>query len=306
MKQTTRFYESINANTMKKKRVIYGSAAILSLLFLLFVTACNNEDDNLSNGERARIQLKLTDAPALAYDEVNIDIQGVRVGVAEEFFYTDDPYLEEGDEDDADEGDDVVWVDLEVSNPGLYNLLDYRNGKTVLLAEGDIPAGRISQVRLILGDESNVVIAGEVHSLKTPSAQTSGLKFNLHDLLLPDMMYSFVIDFDASRSVVRTGNSKYILKPVIRTYADAFGGSIKGVVKPADSVDYVQLVNGEDTLVALPEANGFFLFAGLEEKSWNLTAFADSLSTRRDTLIANLMVEEGSVVDLGEISLPLK
>lgn len=279
---------------------------IFSLLFLFFVTACNNEDDNLSKGETARIQLKLTDAPALEYDEVNIDIQGVKVGVAEEYFYTDDPYLEEGDEDDADEGDDVVWVDLKVSNPGLYNLLDYRNGETVLLAGGDIPAGKISQVRLILGEESNVVIDGELYSLQTPSAQTSGLKFNLHDVLQPNMMYSFVIDFDASSSVVETGNNKYILKPVIRTYADAYGGSIKGTVVPADSVNYVQLVSGEDTLISLPEDNGLFLFAGLEEKSWNLTVFADTLSNREDTLITDIGVEEGVVVDLGEIQLPVK
>lgn len=290
---------------MKKKFYTIGSTMILSLLLLFFVTACNNEDDHLSEGETARIQLKLTDAPALEYDEVNIDIQGVRVGVANDYFYTDDPYVEEGDEEDAEEGDDVEWIDLEVSNPGLYNLLDYRNGETVMLAGGDIPAGKISQVRLILGDESNVVIDGEVHSLKTPSAQTSGLKFNLHDVLLPDMMYSFVIDFDASRSVVRTGNDKFILKPVIRTYADAFGGSIKGYVVPADSVDYVQLVSGMDTLISLPENNGLFLFAGLDEKSWDLTIFADSLSNRNDTLIADIVVEEGVVVDLGEIQLPV-
>lgn len=290
---------------MKKKFYTIGSTMILSLLLLFFVTACNNEDDQLQKGDTASIQLKLTDAPALEYDEVNIDIQGVRVGVANEYFYTDDPYVEEGDEEDAEEGDDVEWIDLEVSNPGLYNLLDYRNGETVMLAGGDIPAGKISQVRLILGDESNVVIDGEVHSLKTPSAQTSGLKFNLHDVLMPDMMYSFVIDFDASRSVVRTGNEKFILKPVIRTYADAFGGSIKGSVVPADSVDYVQLVSGMDTLISLPEDNGLFLFAGLDEKSWDLTIFADSLSNRKDTLIADILVEEGIVVDLGEIQLPV-
>ena len=291
---------------MKKRFYTFGSTMILSLLLLFLVTACNNEDDRMSKGDTARIQLKLTDAPALEYDEVNIDIQGVRVGVAEEYFYTDDPYLEEGDEDDSAEGDDVVWVDLQVNNPGLYNLLDYRNGNTVLLAGGDIPAGKISQVRLLLGDESNVVIDGEVYNLKTPSAQTSGLKFNLHDLLLPDLMYSFVIDFDASRSVVKTGNMNYILKPVIRTYADALGGSVKGTVVPADSVAFVQLVNGEDTLISLPESNGLFLFAGLEEDDWDLTVFADSLSSRRDTVIADIEVEEGAVIDLGEIQLPMQ
>lgn len=246
--------------------------------------------------------MKLTDAPALEYDAVYIDIQGIRVGVADEYFYDDDPYIDD-DADDLDEYKDVEWVDLVLNNPGLYNLLDYRNGETVMLAGGDIPVGKISQVRLLLGDESHVVIDGVEHPLKTPSAQTSGLKFNLHDVLMPDLMYSFVIDFDASRSVVKTGNDKYILKPVIRTYADAFGGTIKGFALPADSVAYVQIINDEDTLISLPEDNGLFLFAGLDDDEWDLTIFADTTGIYKDTLIYDIDVEDGKVVDLGEILL---
>jgi hypothetical protein len=77
-------------------------------------------------------------------------------------------------------------------------------------------------------------------------------------------------------------------------------------VVPADSVAFVQLVNGEDTLISLPESNGLFLFAGLEEDDWDLTVFADSLSSRRDTVIADIEVEEGAVIDLGEIQLPMQ
>lgn|SRR5690554_1010324 len=287
-------------NFMKTKIFQHNLIALASMLMLITIVSCTNENEKLGKDGTATIQLKLTDAPALEYDAVYIDIQGVRVGVADEYFYDDDPYIDDN-ADDLDELNEVEWVDLALNNPGLYNLLDYRNGETVLLAGGDIPSGKISQVRLLLGDESHVVIDGVEHPLKTPSAQTSGLKFNLHDVLMPDLMYSFVIDFDASRSVVKTGNGNYILKPVIRTYADASGGTIKGFALPADSVAYVQIINDEDTLISLPEDNGLFLFAGLGDDEWDLTIFADTSGVYKDSLIFDIDVEDGKVVDLGEI-----
>ncbi|MCE5206470.1 MAG: DUF4382 domain-containing protein [Porphyromonadaceae bacterium] len=285
---------------MKKIFFKNGFLAIVSMLMLWALASCMDENENEKIDGKATIQFKLTDAPALNYDAVNIDVRGVRIGVADKFFDV---------EDDIDSSE-VTWVDLDVKNPGIYNLLDLRNGETVLLAGGDIPAGKISQVRLILGDGSNVVVDGVPHDLKTPSAQTSGLKFNLHETLLPDLAYSFVIDFDAARSIVKKGNGTYSLKPVIRTYAEAFGGTIKGTALPARAdttgVSYVQIINGTDTLISLPEDNGMFLFPGLKPALWNLTVFADTTTTYKDTVITGINVESGKVVDLGMIQLHKK
>ena len=282
---------------MKKGFLKNSFLTMAAMLMLWSVVSCTNEDDKLTEG-KATIQFKLTDAPALAYEEVNIDVRGISVGIADEFAEED-----ESDEDSSE----VTWIELDVPNPGLYNLLDLRNGKTILLANGDIPAGKISQVRLLLGDESNVVIDGVPHILQTPSAQSSGLKFNLHQTLLPDLAYSFVIDFDAARSVVRKGNGTYNLKPVIRTYADAFGGSIKGKALPARTqsagVSYVQIIQSGDTLISLPEDDGTFLFPGLNPGLWDLTVFADTTTNYRDTLIYDIEVKAGEVVDRGEIVL---
>ncbi|MDD3968875.1 MAG: DUF4382 domain-containing protein [Proteiniphilum sp.] len=281
---------------MKTRFLKNGSLALVSVLMLWSAVSCMNENEKFTDG-KATIQLKLTDAPALNYDAVNIDVQGVRVGVADDFFDV---------EDDIDSSE-VTWVDLDVPNPGIYNLLDLRNGETILLAGGEIPAGKISQVRLILGDENTVVVDSVSYDLSTPSAQTSGLKFNLHETLLPDLAYSFVVDFDAARSVVRKGNGKYSLKPVIRTYAEAVGGTIKGIALPARTdtvgVSYVQIINGEDTLISLPEDNGMFLFPGLKPALWDLTVFADTATNYRDTVINDIQVEVGKISDLGVIQL---
>lgn len=70
---------------------ILSALPILALLF--FATSCANENEGLSGG-KAQIQFKLTDAPSLDYAKVVIDIQGVKVGVADEYYEDDDdPFL---------------------------------------------------------------------------------------------------------------------------------------------------------------------------------------------------------------------
>jgi hypothetical protein len=278
---------------MKTKQKIF--ATLVLILMLGAGVSCT--DEKISEKKTAQIQFKLTDAPSLVYDAVYIDIREIVVGVGDEF------YDEDGDIDN-DGIYEIKWVGVPMQSPGLYNLMDYRNGEMALLAGGEIPAGKISQVRLILGLDSYIVKDGEEYPLQTPSAQVSGIKLNLHEVLLPDLMYSFVIDFDAARSVVQTGNhDKFILKPVIRTYAETFGGSIKGVVTPPDAVVYVQLVKETDTLITFPEIEGKFLFAGLEEGSYDLTVVTDSLSPYADTVFFDVPVENGEVTDLDTIPL---
>lgn len=252
--------------------------ALTVVAMLLAGVSCTKNDGD------ARIKFSLTDAPSMEYDAVNIDVQGIQVGVGN--------------------GENSEWVDLNILHPGVYNLLDYRNGEKIILADESFPAGKISQVRLILGDNNTVRIGTEEYPLTTPSAQQSGLKLNLHQVLEPEMMYSFVIDFDASRSVVKTGNEKYILKPVIRTFAETFGATLRGYVLPAEAKPYVEIIQDKDTLIALPETDGKFLFPGINGGVWKVNVVAtDELNVYKDTTFFTEPVVLGKVADLGTITL---
>ena len=76
------------------------------------------------------------------------------------------------------------------SNPGVYNLLDFTNGKDTLIEDTELAGEMLSQVRLILGDNNSLMIDGVFYDLKTPSAQTSGLKLNVHQEIIPGEAYS--------------------------------------------------------------------------------------------------------------------
>jgi hypothetical protein len=175
------------------------------LLLSVFWLACS--DDN----QTARLEVRLTDAPG-DYQEVNIDIQSVEV------------HSSEGNQNSG-------WTTLDVEE-GVYNILELTNGLDALLATAELPVGRISQIRLILGDNNSVKIDGVTHPLSTPSAQQSGLKLNLQAELTEGITYTITLDFDAARSIVEKGNGTYSLKPVIRALETATSGSIKGTVNP--------------------------------------------------------------------------
>lgn len=256
---------------------LFSAAAIL-LITIFSVSSCKKDS------QKSRLTVYLTDAPA-DYDEVNIEIQKIEIKSS------DDP-------------GETGWQELSLAGSSTYNLLDFTNGMEAMLATVELPAGRISQLRLILGNNNSIVVNGisQALPLMTPSAQQSGLKFNIHADLVEGVEYKLWIDFDAARSVVVTGNNTYVLKPVIRTFTEATSGAIKGIALPAAAVPWVYAVMGTDTLSAIPDATtGNFLIRGVPAGTWNVTV--EGNNGYNDQTINNVSVTLGQVNDVGTISL---
>jgi len=150
--------------------------------------ACQKE--NSSSGS-TNLTVRLTDNPFNA-TEVNIDIREVRVNV----------------------GDSTGWVSLN-TNAAIYNLLGLQNGVDTVLATGVVPTGALIEVRFVLGSDNSIVIDSTEYPLTIPSGSESGLKIKV-DRQLNASIDSLLIDFDAALSIIKTGNDKYILKPVLK------------------------------------------------------------------------------------------
>lgn len=221
------------------KRLMY--AAFFASMVML-IPACNKDD----NDEKAHLSIRMTDAPA-NYDAVMIDVQGVEI---------------------IGNSDKVYTLN---TNTGIYNLLDYSNGLDTLIATGDLEAGKISQIRLILGTNNTVVVDGLVHPLSTPSAQQSGLKLKVNETFEAGVSYSILLDFDANQSIVATGNGEYQLKPVIRTINSALSGSIRGSVTPIGLLAVVTATSAGTAYSSVTNANGEFLISGLPAGVYSVT-----------------------------------
>lgn len=256
------------------KKFVFGIASICMLAFLI---SCNSDDDttNTQEQEMARMSVKLTDAPG-DYDAVFIDVEDVVVkynGNSEE----------------------VVIGDV---NAGIYDLLELTGGVSVLLVDNEIPAGDISQIRLILGDNNSVVVDGDTFPLQTPSAQQSGLKINVNETLEGGIFYEYILDFDVDKSIVTQGNGGYLLKPVIRATTEANTGAITGAVLPLGIQTLVTAENANTEITAYTDAEGIFVLSGVPSGTYTLTYEADASLGFPPIIINDVEVVVGAVTEV--------
>lgn len=256
-----------------------------TLAVLAFVTAISviafscTKNDSASNGT-ARFQVYLTDDPG-NYDEVKIDVRDILINYSS----------------DTAQG----WQSLGNVKTGIYDILKLVNDKDTMLADADIKQGRIQQIRLVLGQNNYVKVDGVQYPLETPSAQQSGLKLNIHQDVTAGILYKLLLDFDASRSIVKIGNNKYILKPVIRTTLQAVGGSIKGFVKPDSVQTAVYAISGVDTFGTYT-MNGSYMIKGLNAGSYTLS-FVPSDTTFKKATKTGVTVTTGNVTTVDTVTL---
>lgn len=238
------------------------------------MSSCQENTD--AQGE-SQLRVSMTDAPG-PYDEVNVDIQGLEV-----------------------HSDVNGWNTIPLANPGVYDLLELTNGLDTLLGTVTLPSGNISQLRLILGPNNTVVVGGTAYDLKTPSAQQSGLKVQIHKNLHPGITYDITLDFDASRSIVMTGNGEYILKPVIRAITDPITGGIEGNLDP-DMVAVVHAISSTgDTTGTFSDSLGAFKILGLNGGTYQVDIHP--VAPFSDTTFTGIAVTNGQITSMGTLNI---
>lgn len=256
----------------------------LSLLFLslvsIFFVACTRTE-NSNTGNKARLQVYLTDDPG-DFDAVFIDVQDIKVNYSS----------------DTSNG----WISMTNVNRGSYDLLRLVNDKDTILGQADLNPGRIQQIRLVLGNNNYVIVDSVRYNLTTPSAQQSGLKLNINQEVTAGVMYKLLMDFDAGRSVVKTGNGKYILKPVIRTTLQAVGGSARGFVLPDSVRTSVYAITGTDTVAGTSTMNGAWSIRGLSAGTYTF-AFVPSDTTFPKQNKTGIVISTGAVTTVDTVRL---
>jgi hypothetical protein len=150
--------------------------------------------------------LSITDQPACGYDHVYITVEKVR-------------FHQSQTAQDSDGG----WQEIILTPAKRIDLHSLTNGILETLGQTALPAGKYTQMRLVLASNSVTPLANSVVptggsevALTTPSGQQTGLKMNVDMTVAAGTVADFTIDFDACKSVVKAGNSgRYLLKPVM-------------------------------------------------------------------------------------------
>lgn len=260
---------------------------IIILLGLFFI-ACDNSDDSFSGtyggpaSEYSKVAVRLTDAPG-DYNEVNLEVVDVLI------------------KSDLNQDEENGWVSIGIGNvPIIYNILSLTGGLNVLIADTLVSPGQLGQIRLLLGEKNTIVKDGITYPLDTPSAQQSGLKLVVNQVLEPGISYDFTLDFDVDKSIVKAGNSgKYNLHPVIRVFTTVSLGSITGTVTPLGFQVKASVMANDVEISAYTNEQGVFQISGIPAGTYTVKLTPDPLSGYVETTIPNIIVMDGKTTDAG-------
>lgn len=247
-------------------------ARVAAMAGTLALAACGGGGGGASGGD-GMVRVSLTDAPA-CYEQVNITVEAIR-------FHTSGTAGENA----------AGWHELRLTNPQKIDLLGLTNGVLEELGTLPLPAGKYSQVRLVLAENTpsrppanSVVPLGEEAevALKTPSGQQSGTKLQVHFEVEADKEIDLVLDFDACKSVVKRGNrDEYLLKPVINVTPE-YVASIQGTLTTTMALSATTVSaqqNGTVVRATVPRADGTFKLAFLPAGTYTVVITSEGRAT---------------------------
>lgn len=185
-----------------------------------------------------------------------------------------------GSESDSDTS--APWIILSDADTTI-DFLELVNGQMATLIQTELEVGEYSQLRILLGDSSKIVVDSIAYELKVPSGSQTGIKLNLNFSIEPDEIIEIYLDFDAARSISKhPTQDRYAMRPTFRVFKSVLSGTISGTIIDTSGIGiedvFVYSVAGSDSLATLSSESGeykFILISGtytISAAGYNLTA----------------------------------
>lgn len=287
---------------------VVGALAGLAAVLIFF--ACNksnssNSNPNIPKGQ-SQVSMYMMDGPINLY-KVLIDIRQVTVEIdtattqnaADHDDQWDDNYC---GENRTASNKSVIWDTLSIT-PGVYNLLDLRNGTDTLLASGLYPTGKIIRIRITLGTDNTVYTDSTTHYPLEVFGPNPYFTINVGRTNVQDVTnneFKLWLDFNLARSIYYWSGT-YYLKPYFEVFNDMMSSKVQGTVLPPGAGALVMGVNGTDTIYAIPFWGGNYKFRNVSAGTWSFTF--KGMNGYQDTTISNIAVDSTKTVTLPTITL---
>jgi len=299
--------KTVTKRLMTPKRVV-GALAGVSAVLVFF--ACNKSNSSSSNPNipkgQSQVSMYMMDGPINFY-KVLVDIRQVTVEI--------DTATTQNASDEDDQWDNnycgyhrtsanksVIWDTLSIT-PGVYNLLDLRNGTDTLLASGLYPTGKILKIRITLGSDNTVYTDSATYYPLDVFGSNPYFTINVSRTNVDNVSnneFKIWLDFNLARSIYYWSGT-YYLKPYIEVFNDMSSAKVEGTVLPPGAGALVMGVNGADTIYAIPFWGGNYQFRNVPAGSWSFTF--KGMNGYQDTTISNIAVDSTKTVTLPKITL---
>ena len=280
----------------------------ITVLFAFF--ACNKNNSAGANSSipsgRSQVSIYMMDDP-IQFAQVLIDIRQVviEVDTAANANTPDIP----GQWDDGycgwhrdNHNKSLIWDTLGVT-PGVYDLLQLRNGTDTLLASGLFTSGKILKIKITLGNDNKVFTDSTTSYPLEVFGPSPSFTINVQRQSVSSVTnneFKLWLDFNLARSIF-FWNGEFLLKPYIIVFNDAIMAKLEGRVLPGGASPLVSAYNATDTLYAIPNWNGGYLFRGVPTGTYSLNF--KGRNGYKDTTINNIAVDSMRVVQVPTVTL---
>lgn len=247
---------------------MYAKTARFFTIIFLLLSFVGCIKDNAQNTSRLRV--KLSNVPTDIFEEFHIDIAKIEVSHSNASDNSDNNYTEL----------DFNGIDCDISN--------LSNGRSLQILDQFFAIGAINRIKIFFGTNNYLQTTSGISEIVVPEdIQKNGFAVDVNLTLLPNVISYLILEINTSQSVYKNGD-EYILRPVIRAFSETFGGSLRGYALPAEAEPTVTIIRDEDTLFTIPdEANGMFMFKGLNEGIWEIKVASHSLTDYLDTVFTD-------------------
>ena len=209
-------------------------------------------DENLAGASgtgKGTLKLYLTDAPG-DFLQLNIIVSRIEGHI-------------------ENEGEEGYWETLWEEDGLPVDLLTLQ-GVSLLLGSSELAPNHYTQLRVFLMEEAELVLEGPegepvTKILKIPSSANTGIKLNRPFDIVDGGITKLTLDFDAQKSVIKTGNGNYKMKPVIHLISETYSaeelpevfGSVSGNVSYESGILEFTGIGGAN----IELAGGAYIFA---------------------------------------------
>ncbi len=193
---------------MKKKGGIL--LILFGALLLLGSSACApGEADDKENGTAAEsglnwgtIEIRVTDPPPADVKSAVVQLTNIEVHRAS------------GNSSDPD--NPSGWITV-LESPSSFDLMQVLGGVEEILGSANLPAGRYTQIRMDV-----TAVTGNTTDDEPYSAEVPGDKLRIVRTFTIGNGDTTILtlDFDGEKSLIRTGNDRFIFKPVVKLSID--------------------------------------------------------------------------------------